>query len=86
MPVSTQLAPGATVAHVIVLGGGVARLGEPWRAAVAARLPGLLMEPFRPGPEVRLAALGDAVVPVGAALLALRRHAGDTREGLGEPS
>lgn len=57
--------------QVIVLGGGVARLGEPWRAAIADRLPGLLMEPFRPGPEVRLAALGDAVVPVGAALLAL---------------
>lgn len=57
--------------QVIVLGGGVARLGEPWRAAVADRLPDLLMEPFRPGPEVRLAALGDAVVPVGAALLAL---------------
>jgi hypothetical protein len=49
----------------------VARLGEPWRAAVADRLPALLMEPFRPGPEARLAALGDAVVPVGAALLAL---------------
>ncbi|MFM8290125.1 MAG: ROK family protein [Planctomycetia bacterium] len=57
--------------EVIVLGGGVARLGEPWRAAVADRLPDLLMEPFRPGPAVRLAALGDAVVPVGAALLAL---------------
>jgi glucokinase len=57
--------------QMIVLGGGVARLGEPWRAAVADRLPALLMEPFRPGPEARLAALGDAVVPVGAALLAL---------------
>jgi glucokinase len=57
--------------QVIVLGGGVARMGEPWRAAVADSLPDLLMEPFRPGPEVRLAALGDAVVPVGAALLAL---------------
>jgi glucokinase len=58
--------------EVIVLGGGVARLGEPWREAVSDRLPSLLMEPFRPGPAVRLAALGDAVVPVGAALLAVR--------------
>jgi hypothetical protein len=30
------------------------------------------MEPFRPVPPVLLAALGDAVVPVGAALLAVR--------------
>ncbi|MBU6277178.1 MAG: ROK family protein [Planctomycetes bacterium] len=56
---------------VIVLGGGVATIGEAWRAAVAARLTPLVMEPFRPGPPVRLAALGADVVPVGAALAAL---------------
>lgn len=57
---------------VIVLGGGVAALGEAWRERVARQIEPLLMEPFRPGPPVRLAALGEDVVPVGAALAALR--------------
>jgi len=57
---------------VIVLGGGVAAIGEPWREAVARQIEPLLMEPFRPGPPVRLALLGEDVVPVGAALAAGR--------------
>lgn len=56
--------------EAIVLGGGVATIGEPWRAAVAGHLPGFLMAPFRPGPDVRLSALGRLVVPIGAALVA----------------
>lgn len=60
--------------EVIVLGGGVAGIGAPWREAVAGHLPGFLMEPFRPGPEVRLSALGTMVVPVGAALAAAGRR------------
>lgn len=55
---------------LIVLGGGVAAIGEPWRAAVADRLAGLLMRPLCPPPPVVLAALGEDVVPVGAALVA----------------
>jgi len=62
---------------VVVLGGGVATIGEPWRAGVAERIEPFLMEPFRPGPPVRLAELGEHVVPVGAALAArARRDAG----------
>jgi glucokinase len=57
---------------VIVLGGGVAKIGEPWRAAVASHLDGFVVEALRPPPPVRLSALGDAVVPVGAALVAAR--------------
>ena len=56
--------------EVIVIGGGLALVGEPLRAAVAAALPGFLMEVFQPGPEVRLAALAEDAVPVGALLLA----------------
>jgi glucokinase len=56
---------------VIVLGGGVATIGEPWRSSVARQLDALLMTPLRPSPPVRLAALGEDVVPVGAALSAL---------------
>ncbi|MGH8246533.1 MAG: ROK family protein, partial [Gammaproteobacteria bacterium] len=56
--------------EVILLGGGLSLVGEPLRAAVAAALPGFLMEVFRPGPEVRVAALGEDAVPIGALLLA----------------
>jgi len=56
--------------EVIVLGGGLSLLGEPWRAAIAQALPAHLMSAFRPGPAVRLAALGEDVVPVGALALA----------------
>jgi glucokinase len=52
----------------IVLGGGLSLVGEPLRAAVAAALPGFLMEVFRPGPDVRLSVLGEDAVPVGCLL------------------
>jgi glucokinase len=60
---------------VIVLGGGLALLGEPWRAAVAEHLPRLVMEAFHPAPPVKLAALGEDVVPVGALALAAAARA-----------
>lgn len=56
--------------EVVVLGGGLSLLGEPLRAAVAAALPSFLMDAFQPGPTVKLAGLGEDVVPVGALLLA----------------
>jgi glucokinase len=58
--------------EVIVLGGGLSSVGEPLRAAVEKALAGFLMEVFRPGPRVLLAALGEDAVPVGALALALR--------------
>jgi glucokinase len=54
--------------QVIVLGGGLSLVGEPLRASVAAALPRFLMEVFRVGPAVRLAALGENAVPVGCLL------------------
>ena len=54
----------------LVLGGGLALVGEPLRAAVAEAMKGYLMEVFRPGPPVFLAALAEDAVPVGALLLA----------------
>jgi glucokinase len=56
--------------QVIVLGGGLSLVGEPLRKAVTAALDTMLMDVFRPAPPVRLAALGEDVVPVGALLLA----------------
>jgi glucokinase len=58
--------------QVVVLGGGLSLLGEPLRKAVAAALPRFIMEAFQPGPVVRLAALGEDAVPVGALVLAGR--------------
>lgn len=66
---------------VIVLGGGVATIGAPWRDAVARQLEPLLMQTMRPAPPVRLAALGEDVVPVGAALVAWQAAVGDDGSG-----
>lgn len=59
--------------EVIVLGGGVSLLGEPWRAAVARHLRHFVMDAFQPGPRVALAALREDAVPVGALALAAQR-------------
>lgn len=56
--------------EVIVLGGGLAMVGEPLRAAVASALKRYVMEAFAPGPQVALAGLGEDAVPVGALILA----------------
>ena len=56
--------------EVIVLGGGLSLIGEPLRAAVAAALPRLVMDVFHGGPPIKLSALGEDAVPVGALLLA----------------
>ena len=69
------------VVHLIhptlnILGGGLSLIGEPWRKSVAEALPQHLMKVFLPGPEIRLAALGEDIVPVGALLLAAAIHEG----------
>ncbi|MCJ7549568.1 MAG: ROK family protein [Anaerolineae bacterium] len=56
--------------QIVVLGGGLSLIGEPLRAAVAAKLPGLLTSAFQPAPKIELALLGEDVVCVGALLLA----------------
>jgi glucokinase len=56
--------------EVIVIGGGLSLVGEPLRLAVAEALPAFVMDAFKPGPPVRLAALGEDAVPTGALLLA----------------
>ncbi|MBI3415767.1 MAG: ROK family protein [Verrucomicrobia bacterium] len=60
--------------EVIVLGGGLALLGEPLRSAVAHALPPFVMEAFHPGPVIRLTALGEDAVPTGALALARELH------------
>ena len=60
--------------EAIVLGGGLALVGEPLRSSVEAALRRFTMEAFTPGPRVALAALREDAVPVGALLLAASRR------------
>jgi glucokinase len=59
--------------EVVVLGGGVARAGEAWRAAAAESMRERGIPFYVESVEVRLAALGNTAGMVGAALYALRR-------------
>lgn len=56
--------------EMIVLGGGVALIGDTFRTAVAQHLRPLLMDVFQPGPRVALSALREDAVPAGALALA----------------
>jgi glucokinase len=62
--------------EVIVLGGGLSKVGERLRAAVEKAFRGFLMEVFLPGPRICLAELGEDAVPVGALELARERLGG----------
>jgi len=59
--------------EIIVVGGGMSLIGEPLRTILSEYLPGFLMDAFRPGPQVALAALCEDAVPVGALALAAQR-------------
>jgi glucokinase len=61
---------------IIIIGGGLSAIGEPLRAAVREALAGFVMEVFRPGLEVALAALNEDAVPVGAIEMARRQLPG----------
>jgi glucokinase len=58
--------------QVIVLGGGLSKVGEPLRTAIEKHLPGFVMEALRPGLRIVLGALGEDAVPMGALMLASR--------------
>lgn len=62
--------------QIIVLGGGLSKVGEPLRSAVAEALPKFVMEAFTPGPRIGLTELGENAVPVGALILAAAATAG----------
>jgi len=55
--------------EIIILGGGLSKVGELLRAGVESGLQRFIMEAFLPGPKVALAALGEDAVPVGALFL-----------------
>ncbi|HZV35529.1 MAG TPA: ROK family protein [Verrucomicrobiae bacterium] len=59
--------------EVIVIGGGLANVGEPLRAAIESSLQGFIMDAFAPGPRICLTELGENAVPVGALQLAMEK-------------
>jgi glucokinase len=60
--------------EIIVIGGGLAKVGEPLQEAVASSLRSFVMEAFAPGPRVCLSALGEDAVPIGALQLAIGKN------------
>jgi glucokinase len=65
---------------VIVIGGGLATVGEPLRAAVAHALESFVMDAFKPAPQILLAQLGEDAVPAGAVELAIRPYIPEMRK------
>lgn len=58
---------------VVIIGGGLSLIGEPIRKWTEQKLEGYLMEELRPGPAIRLSALKEDAVPVGALCLAINK-------------
>ena len=61
--------------EIIILGGGLSLMGEILTKSVQQHLQRFIMDAFKPGPTVRIAALQEDVVPLGALLLAKRADA-----------
>lgn len=61
--------------EMIVLGGGLSLVGDLLSTAVQRHLDRFIMEAFKPGPGIRIAALQEDVVPIGALLLAKQADA-----------
>ncbi len=55
---------------IIVLGGGLSLIGEPLRAAVSSSIQKYITKAYKPGPDIKIATLGEDVVCIGALLLA----------------
>lgn len=67
---------------VIVIGGGLSLLQEYLLVPVAKLLPAYIMKAFLPAPLVRIAALGEDVVPIGALELAKAAFADGSESGV----
>ncbi|RLD70646.1 MAG: ROK family protein [Bacteroidetes bacterium] len=56
--------------EVIIIGGGLSLIGDPILDYVKKHIGKYLTKAFQPGPEIKLASLGEDVVGIGALLLA----------------
>jgi len=56
--------------ELMIIGGGLSLIGDPLLAFVKKHIDKYLTKAFQPGPEIKLASLGEDVVGIGALLLA----------------
>ncbi len=56
--------------EAIIIGGGLSLIGEPLSNQIASLLSGYILKSFLPAPEIKIASLGEMVVPTGALELA----------------
>jgi len=54
----------------MIIGGGLSLIGDPLLTLVKKSIGKYLTKAFQPGPEIKLASLGEDVVGIGALLLA----------------
>jgi glucokinase len=59
--------------QTVILGGGLALIGEPLRKLIEEKIPPYLMDVMRPGPSIQLSLLKEDAVPVGALALAINK-------------
>ena len=57
---------------IVIIGGGLSLIGDPLLKRINSSLPKYLVPAFKPGPNVRIAKLGEDVVSIGALLLAIQ--------------
>lgn len=62
--------------QILIVGGGLSLIGESFISEIEKNVPDYLMDIFQPGPVIKLAMLGEAVVPMGAIALAHDRCKG----------
>ena len=55
--------------EIIIIGGGLSLMGEPFRVLIEQNVTQYLMKAFLPAPSIQIATLGENVVPIGALLL-----------------
>ena len=60
--------------NVVVVGGGLARVGQPLLQALRERIAPLIYAPFRDSCRIELTELEEQAVPIGAILLAADNH------------
>jgi len=57
---------------IVIIGGGLSLIGDPLLKRINTLLPKYIVPAFKPGPNVRIAKLGEDVVSIGALLLAIQ--------------
>lgn len=59
---------------VVIIGGGLSLVGEPFFTEIQLQLQKYLMDIFKPGPPILKASLGEDVVPIGAIEYAKQKY------------